>query len=117
MPFIKCAQMKNDECKMAVEFVLENEPMNTREVRDFKDNGKNWHLYCGVPDDEPLLYMSKKQVVGQNYLHMVCPWNPNYVGVVESIDGSHIRVKILQTSACSTCEALTPYIPAFILSV
>ena len=26
-------------------------------------------------------------------------------GVVESIDGSHIRVKILQTSACSTCEA------------
>ena len=25
-------------------------------------------------------------------------------GIVESIDGSHIRVKILQTSACSSCE-------------
>lgn len=28
-------------------------------------------------------------------------------GIVESIDGSHIRVKILQTSACSSCEAKT----------
>lgn len=28
-----------------------------------------------------------------------------HTGTVESIDGSHIRVKIVQTSACATCVA------------
>ena len=28
-----------------------------------------------------------------------------HLGTVESIDGSHIRVKIVQTSACATCAA------------
>ena len=30
--------------------------------------------------------------------------NIKHLGIVESIDGSHVRVKILQSSACSTCS-------------
>lgn len=29
----------------------------------------------------------------------------DHQGIVESVDGSHIRVKILQSSACSACHA------------
>ena len=31
--------------------------------------------------------------------------NIKHLGIVESIDGSHVRVKILQSSACSSCSA------------
>ena len=78
MPFIKAAQMSSDECKMAVDFVLENEPLSAGEVRNFQDTGKYWHLYCGVPDDEPMMYMKHgDNSFKQDYLHMVCPCNPN----------------------------------------
>ncbi len=30
--------------------------------------------------------------------------NIKHLGIVESIDGSHVRVKILQSSACSSCS-------------
>ena len=30
--------------------------------------------------------------------------NIKHLGIVESIDGSHVRVKILQSSACSSCR-------------